>query len=60
MTWTKARRMSVSELETDLTQPVMRDVFREDELRPSLPVDAALANAPDRRGDFYGVPAVLD
>ena len=22
-------------------------------------VDAALANAPDRRGDFYGVPAVL-
>ena len=23
-------------------------------------VDQALANAPDRRGDFYGVPAVLD
>ena len=26
----------------------------------SLPVAEALANAPDRRGDFYGVPAVLD
>jgi aspartyl-tRNA(Asn)/glutamyl-tRNA(Gln) amidotransferase subunit C len=38
----------------------VHNVFREDELRPSLPVDAALANAPDRRGDFYGVPAVLD
>ena len=36
------------------------NVFREDEPSPSLPVDAALANAPDRKGDFYGVPAVLD
>jgi aspartyl-tRNA(Asn)/glutamyl-tRNA(Gln) amidotransferase subunit C len=35
-------------------------VFRADEPAPSLPVDAALANAPDRHGDFYGVPAVLD
>jgi aspartyl-tRNA(Asn)/glutamyl-tRNA(Gln) amidotransferase subunit C len=37
-----------------------RNVFRGDEPGPSLPADAALANAPDRRGDFYGVPAVLD
>jgi aspartyl-tRNA(Asn)/glutamyl-tRNA(Gln) amidotransferase subunit C len=36
------------------------NVFREDEQRLSLPVAEALANAPDRRGDFYGVPAVLD
>src|SRR3954451_15417117 len=35
-------------------------VSREGEPRPSLPVDEALANAPDRRGDFYGVPAVLE
>lgn len=38
----------------------VHDVFRDDEPRPSLPVDEALANAPDRRGDFYGVPAVLE
>ena len=38
----------------------VHNVFREDEPAPSLPVDAALANAPDRRGDFYGVPAVLE
>ena len=25
-----------------------------------LSVDEALANAPDRRGDYFGVPAVLD
>jgi aspartyl-tRNA(Asn)/glutamyl-tRNA(Gln) amidotransferase subunit C len=38
----------------------LHNVFRDDEPAPSLPVDAALANAPDRRGDFYAVPAVLD
>ena len=36
------------------------NVFRPDELRPCLPVDEALANAPQRLGDFFGVPAVLD
>jgi aspartyl-tRNA(Asn)/glutamyl-tRNA(Gln) amidotransferase subunit C len=38
----------------------VRDVFRLDEVRPSLPVEAALANAPARKRDFYSVPAVLD
>jgi aspartyl-tRNA(Asn)/glutamyl-tRNA(Gln) amidotransferase subunit C len=43
----------------------VHNVFRDDELVPSLPVAEALANAPDKRTDahgeqFYGVPAVLD
>ena len=38
----------------------LHNVFRADEPAPSLPVDAALANAPQRQGDFYRVPAVLD
>ena len=38
----------------------VHSVFREDMPAPSLPVDAALANAPARRDDFYAVPAVLD
>jgi aspartyl-tRNA(Asn)/glutamyl-tRNA(Gln) amidotransferase subunit C len=38
----------------------IHNVFREDEPAPCLSVDAALANAPDRQGDFYGVPAVFD
>ena len=38
----------------------IQNVFRSDELAPSLPVDAALANAPAREGDFYRVPAVLE
>ena len=36
------------------------NVFRADEPAPSLPVDAALANAPKRVGDYFGVPAVFD
>ena len=38
----------------------LENVFREDEPAPSLIVDAALANAPARQGDFYRVPAVLE
>ena len=38
----------------------VHNVFRDDTPAPSLPVDEALANAPDRHGDFFGVPAVLD
>jgi aspartyl-tRNA(Asn)/glutamyl-tRNA(Gln) amidotransferase subunit C len=36
------------------------NVFRADEPSPSLPVDAALQNAPNRKGDYFGVPAVFD
>jgi aspartyl-tRNA(Asn)/glutamyl-tRNA(Gln) amidotransferase subunit C len=36
------------------------NVFRADELCPSLPVDQALQNAPDRQGNFFGVPAVFE
>jgi aspartyl-tRNA(Asn)/glutamyl-tRNA(Gln) amidotransferase subunit C len=50
---------------TDGVEPMahalpVHNVFRDDEPRPSLPTAEALANAPDRQGDFYGVPAVLD
>jgi len=38
----------------------IQNIFRNDEPAPSLPVDAALANAPAREGDFYRVPAVLE
>ena len=55
----------LSQVDTEIVEPLahplpIQNVFREDAPAPSLPVDAALANAPDRRGNFYGVPAVLD
>jgi aspartyl-tRNA(Asn)/glutamyl-tRNA(Gln) amidotransferase subunit C len=55
----------LKELNTEDVEPLahplpVQNVFRPDELRPSLPVDEALANAPARSGDFFAVPAVLD
>jgi len=55
----------LNEVNTDGVEPLahaldLQNVFREDEPAPSLTVDAALANAPDRQGDFYGVPPVLE
>lgn len=55
----------LQQVNTDGVEPLahaldIHNVLRDDTPAPSLPVEAALANAPDRRGDFYGVPAVLD
>jgi aspartyl-tRNA(Asn)/glutamyl-tRNA(Gln) amidotransferase subunit C len=35
------------------------NILRDDVVVPSLPVDAVLANAPSRDGDFIVVPAIL-
>ena len=55
----------LKQVPTDGVEPLahplnIHNVFRADEPVPSLPVDAALANAPDRQGEFFGVPAVLE
>ena len=36
------------------------NVFREDEPRPSLACDSLLRNAPEREGDFFRVPIIID
>jgi aspartyl-tRNA(Asn)/glutamyl-tRNA(Gln) amidotransferase subunit C len=36
------------------------NVFREDAVRPSLPVDLALANAPEREADGFRVPKIIE
>ena len=55
----------LQQINTDGVEPLahplpIHNIFREDEPAPSLPVAAALANAPNRQSDFYSVPAVLD
>jgi aspartyl-tRNA(Asn)/glutamyl-tRNA(Gln) amidotransferase subunit C len=37
----------------------LENILRDDVAGPSLPVDAVLANAPSREGDFLVVPAIL-
>jgi aspartyl-tRNA(Asn)/glutamyl-tRNA(Gln) amidotransferase subunit C len=53
----------VGELDLEDVEPTSHpldlvNVFGEDEPQPSLPLDEALANAPDPEDGFFGVPAV--
>jgi aspartyl-tRNA(Asn)/glutamyl-tRNA(Gln) amidotransferase subunit C len=55
----------LSELNTDDVEPMahaveLSNVFRADEIRPSLDRAAALANAPAHDDECYLVPAVLN
>ena len=55
----------LSEVDTEGLEPLahplpLSNVFRDDVPTPSLPVAAALQNAPNRLADFFGVPAVFD
>ncbi len=36
------------------------NVMREDEVRPSLPVDKGLANAPEKAGTAFKVPRIIE
>ena len=56
-----ARGSHRSELDLSDVEPTAHpldlvNVWAEDEPRPSLPVDEALANAPDRQDGFFKVP----
>jgi len=53
------------EVDTESVEPMahaaeLRDVFRADELRPSLSREVALANSPKTDGQFFLVPQILD
>ncbi|MCC6698668.1 MAG: Asp-tRNA(Asn)/Glu-tRNA(Gln) amidotransferase subunit GatC [Candidatus Hydrogenedentes bacterium] len=55
----------LNELDTTGIEPTMHvlemtNVFREDEVTPSLPRDAALMNAPKTDGEYFLVPRILD
>lgn len=54
----------LEQLNTDDVEPVahvldLQNVFADDECRPSLPREQALANAPKRDDECFRVPAVL-
>jgi aspartyl-tRNA(Asn)/glutamyl-tRNA(Gln) amidotransferase subunit C len=51
--------VEVEGIEPTLGIAPLEDVKRPDEPRPGLSREATLANAPDRRGDFFGVPKTI-
>ena len=55
----------LGELDTTDVEPTshvipMSNVLRADEVKPSLPADDALQNAPQRAGDTFRVPRVVE
>lgn len=55
----------LNELDTEGVEPTTHvlkpvNVLREDEVRPSWPVERVLMNAPDEEDGQFRVPAVLD
>lgn len=56
---------TLNELDTSAVEPTshvlpMTNVFRKDEVTPSLVQEAVLANAPDRHDLFFRVPRILE
>lgn len=55
----------LNELDTDGVEPLahclpVHNVLREDVPKPSLSIDAALANAPEHEDEYFKVPKILD
>ena len=55
----------LKELDTSKVDPTshvlpLNNVFREDEVRPSLPREEILKNAPDRTEEFFRVPKIIE
>ncbi len=55
----------LKELDTKGVEPTATvlptdNVFRDDDVRPSLPQEKALANAPDQADGFFRVPKILE
>ena len=52
-------RFDTSGVEPTATILEQTNVVRDDVSRACLPVESALANAPEREGDFFAVPRIL-
>jgi aspartyl-tRNA(Asn)/glutamyl-tRNA(Gln) amidotransferase subunit C len=52
----KVAELDLADVEPTAHPLDLVNVWAEDEPRPSLPVEEALANAPDREGGFFRVP----
>ena len=53
----KVSELDLSDVEPTMHPLALSNVSAADEPRPSLPVEEALANAPDREDDAFRVPA---
>jgi aspartyl-tRNA(Asn)/glutamyl-tRNA(Gln) amidotransferase subunit C len=57
---TKLAQVDTSGVEPTSHVLPLVNVMREDEVRPSYPADAMLANAPEPAGELFRVPKILE
>ena len=55
----------LNEVDTSGVEPTthvlpLKNVYREDKVQDSLPIDKALQNAPEKEGAFFKVPQVIE
>ena len=56
----KLDKLSTSEIEPTAHVLPIKNVFREDKLKPSLPREKALQNAPGKNNNFFRVPKIIE
>jgi len=56
----KLNQLDTTDIEPTSHVLPIKNIFRKDEVKPSLPSEEALANAPDRKNGFFRVPRVIE
>ncbi len=56
----KLRQLNTEGVEPTSHAIPIENVMREDEVRPCFPAEGMLANAPEREGDFFRVPRIIE
>jgi len=56
----KLKELNTSEVEPTSHSMPMANAFREDSVKPCLEVEDALANAPEKEGNFFKVPKIIE
>jgi aspartyl-tRNA(Asn)/glutamyl-tRNA(Gln) amidotransferase subunit C len=56
----KLKELDTSGIEPTSHVVTIGNVMREDRVSPSLAKDVVLMNAPDKAGDFYRVPKIIE
>jgi len=56
----KLNELDIKDIEPTAHVLPVKNVFREDKLRSSLPREKALQNAPESNDNFYRVPKIIE
>ncbi len=53
------QELDTKDIEATFTVIPLMNVMREDRMKPSMPTDDALSNAPEREEDYFKMPRIL-